>query len=399
MGKILYFDCFSGISGDMTIGALLDLGIDQKEFRQKLGRLNMDGYRLEIKKKLAKGISATDFDVILETKHTEHGHHHDHRNLENIEKIIDSSDLDEAVKTMGKKIFNKIAVSEAKIHGKSIDEIHFHEVGAIDSIVDIVGAAICISMLKPDRILSSPLHLGTGTVKCAHGIIPVPAPATVDILKETPVYSTGVKGELVTPTGAAIITSLADDFIPLPPMTIEKIGYGTGKREYEIINALRVFSGTEATSEHKGSKKLMMLETNIDDMNPEIYSYLVPLLLDKGALDVFLTNIIMKKGRPGVMLSVLCKPESYFEFEQIIYEETTTLGIRKQMVDRDCLERKTVTLSTQFGELEAKAAFKDGKLLKISPEYEDCKRIAEKNGLAIKDVYNILVKEILDFRS
>ncbi|MCP4694479.1 MAG: nickel pincer cofactor biosynthesis protein LarC [Desulfobacterales bacterium] len=396
MGKILYFDCLSGISGDMTLGALLDLGLDPKVFLDDLAKIDLKGYRVDIKRKSVQGISGTDVDVVLEDQDHGKDHHHFHRNLNDIERIIDGSDIPSEAKDLSKTIFDRIARAEAKIHDKPMTEVHFHEVGAIDSIVDIVGTALCIARLGVDKIYASPLHLGTGFVECAHGTLPVPAPATVEILKGVPVYSTGVRGELVTPTGAAIIRSLAEDFVPLPPMTIQKTGYGAGKKDYGIANLLRVLQGTEETAHGARVHQLLMLETNMDDMNPETYSYLVPLLLDKGALDVFLTSIIMKKGRPGTKLSLLCRPEDYREFEDILFTETTTLGVRKSTVDRNCLDRKIVAVETQFGPVKVKAAFRDGKLLKVAPEYEECKRIALKKMLPLKQVYDALAKETWD---
>ena len=241
MERLLYFDCLSGISGDMTIGALLDLGADQEKFREQLKGLAVEGYQIEVVKKRFNGISGTDFDVVL----TDHSGPHKHRNLDDINHLIESSSISEKTKKLSRQIFHRIAEAEATVHGRSIEEIHFHEVGAIDSIVDIVGTAICLSLLEIDTVFSSPLHLGTGFVNSAHGKIPVPAPATIEILKGVPVYSTGVKGELVTPTGAAIIKTLAKEFISMPPMIVEKIGYGTGKKEYEIPNALRIVLGTK----------------------------------------------------------------------------------------------------------------------------------------------------------
>lgn len=237
MTKILYFDCLSGISGDMTIGALLDLGIDKELFLEELKKIDMKGYELEIKKEQKNGITGTDFNVIL------NHHHHEHRNLNDIEEIINNSQLKASVKDLSRRIFRLVAEAEAKIHNKSIEEVHFHEVGAIDSIVDIIGAAICIDLLEVDEIYSSPLHLGTGFVNCAHGNIPVPAPATLEILKDVSVYSQGVRSELVTPTGAAIIKTLAKEFKSLPEMSVERIGYGLGKKDLEITNVLRVMLG------------------------------------------------------------------------------------------------------------------------------------------------------------
>ena len=421
--RILYFDCFSGISGDMTIGALLDLGIDQNLFLAELSKINLDEFEVEIKKGLKKGISGTDFTVHLHThdhheeKHHqehehehqqaehEHNHSHEHahehshtekphdhahtRNLSDIYKIIDNSVLSEYVKTASKKIFLIVAEAEAKIHGKTIDEVHFHEVGAVDSIVDIIGAAICVEMLKIDEIQCSEINLGSGFVHCEHGIFPVPAPATLEILKGVPVYSKNAKKELTTPTGAAILKALCNDFGNLPEFVIEKIGYGLGKRDMESPNVLRVIIGKS-----KSPKTLTMLETNIDNMNPEIYSYLFPKLLENGALDVFTTPIVMKKNRPANILSVLCKKENAELLESILFTETTTLGIRKYKVEREELQREFRKVVTQFGEITVKYAFRDGVLLKFAPEYEECRQIAENLKIPLIQVIDLVRIEI-----
>ena len=314
--KVLYFDCFAGISGDMTVGALIDLGADENELLRCLDSLHLHGYRIEIKKALKNGISGTDFNVIIEEEHSHHSHHHHHhsRNLSDISDIINSSPLDSLVKELSLKIFHEIAAAESKIHAKSIDEVHFHEVGAIDSIVDIVAAAVCLNMIKPDKIISSPLNLGEGTVECAHGVFPVPAPATAEILKGVPVYSSGIKKEMTTPTGAAIIKCIATEFSSFPAMKISSTGYGMGKRNLEVPNVLRAVIG-----EMDHSEKKIMIETNIDDMSGEIFSYIMPKLLDNGALDVFITPVIMKKGRPAHVLSVLCGKDHVNSLEEIIF--------------------------------------------------------------------------------
>jgi hypothetical protein len=388
MAKILYFDCFSGISGDMTLGALLDLGVDQNQLVRQLDSLGVTGYQLSVTRKQNNGITGTDFDVVLTAPHIDHHSHH-HRNLADIEQLIEHSRIDQNAKLLAKKIFNTLGTSEAKIHNKPLSEIHFHEVGALDSIVDIVGAAICISLLKPDKIISSPLHLGSGTITCAHGVLPVPAPATADILAGIPVYSTGVKGELVTPTGAAIIKNIADEFGPLPSFIIEKTGYGTGKKQFDMPNLLRVFWGNDTSANDRLDSELLLLETNIDDMNPEIYTYLIPLLLEKGALDAYLTQILMKKGRPGILLSILCEPAQALILETIVFNETSTLGIRKTRLGRTSLHRKIITIQTEFGPIRVKAAYQNGALLKMAPEYEDCRKIAITSGLPLKQVYEL----------
>ncbi|NQU66197.1 MAG: nickel pincer cofactor biosynthesis protein LarC [SAR324 cluster bacterium] len=389
MQTVLYFDCFSGISGDMTNGALLDLGVDPEAFLAALNSLNVAGYRLKISQKTTRGIAATDFDVIIDQDSIAGGHH---RHLADILEIINRSAIDEAAKTLSCKIFETIAQAEAEVHNQSLEEVHFHEVGAIDSIVDIVGAAVCISLLRPDCIIASPLHVGSGTVTCAHGVLPVPAPATLRILEGIPIYATDVKGELVTPTGAAIIKNLASAFLPLPPMTIEKTGYGAGKKDFGQLNALRVMYGKIEAGSALNRERLVLLETNIDDMNPEIYSYLLPLILEKGAMDVFLTDISMKKGRPGTQISLLCYPQDETIFETLLYDETTTLGVRKQLVERSCLQREIFEVETPFGKVPVKAALRDGKPFRISPEYEVCRKIAMAQGLPLRDVYHIIRK-------
>ena len=430
--RVLYFDCFSGISGDMTIGALLDLGIDQKLFLAELNKLHLDEFEIEIKQGLKKGISGTDFTVHLtnqgntQQEHThdheiedlhEHNHEHNHehqhdhsvehklihehqstekphehahtRNLADIYKIIENSDLSEYVKTASKKIFYIVAEAEAKIHGKTIDEVHFHEVGATDSIVDIIGAAICVEMLHVDEIQCSDINLGSGFVHCEHGVFPVPAPATLEILKGLPVYSKNAKKELTTPTGAAILKALCSEFGNFPEFVIEKIGYGLGKRDMETPNVLRVIIGKKKTPE-----TLTMLETNIDNMNPEIYSYLFPKLLDNKALDVFVTPVIMKKNRPATILSVLCNEETVEQLEEIIFTETSTLGIRKYKVERDVLERKFDKVTTRFGPVTIKQAFRNGKLLKFTPEYEECRQIAENTNTPLIQILNEVMSDV-----
>lgn len=420
--KVLFFDCFSGISGDMTIGALLDLGIDKELFLAELNKIGLDEFRVEIKTGIKKGITGTDFTVRLtsEDSHHEeeshkhehdhshhHGHshgshhhhhkreeHHDHshsRNLAMISEIIDKSTLSDFVKATSKKIFTIIAEAEGKIHGKSIDEVHFHEVGAVDSIVDIIGTAICLDLLKVDEIVCSPINLGSGFVKCAHGVFPVPAPATLEILRNTPVYSKNAQKELTTPTGAAILKGVCSGFIELPQFIVDKVGYGLGKREMETPNVLRVVLGKK-----KEQDKLLMIETNIDNMNPEIYSFLFPKLLEKGALDVFVTPIIMKKNRPANKLSVLCKEALAVEMEAIIFSNTPTLGVRKYGVERTELEREFKLIETRFGEVSIKFAYMNGYLLKYAPEYETCKTIADNTGLSIAEVIRLITIDIAD---
>ncbi len=380
--NILYIQCLSGISGDMTVGALLDLGVDQKHFREEIGKLDLQGYAIKIGKGQKNGISGTKFSVILE----ENGGH-SHRNLYDIEKIINESDLSSRVKELSLNIFRHVASAEARVHNKPLEEVHFHEVGAVDSIIDIVGAAICFAYLNVDEIYASPLHLGTGFVRCQHGLIPVPAPATLEILKGIPVYSRGIEEEMVTPTGAAIIKEVARDFVPMPGMIIEKTGYGMGEKDFPITNALRIIAGKK-----KEEGSFYLLETNIDDMNPELYSHLLPLLWEAGARDVYLTQIIMKKNRPGVMLSVLCRDEEREALEEIIFTETSTLGLRRYQVERPALDREKRVVNCSLGQFTLKVAQKEGRAIKLAPEYEECSRYAREHNMPLQEVYQIVME-------
>jgi len=390
--KVLYFDCFSGISGDMTLAALLDLGIDETEFRKELDKLGLTGYRLQIEKVQKSGIYGTDVTVIVENDVEE-------RHLEDIELLIDRSGLKQNVKDFSKKVFREIARAEAKVHNKDINEIHFHEVGAIDSIVDIVGCAICIDLLGVDKVYSSVLHDGKGFVKCSHGIIPVPVPAVVEMLagSNIPFRTIDVDTELITPTGMGLIKSLASGFGNMPMMTVEKTGYGMGKRETGRLNALRVVMGElmdekdindEANDgKEKELDRILILETNIDNMNPEILGYTLDQLMEAGALDVFYTPVYMKKNRPGVLLTVLGRVEDEDKLVDIIFSETSTIGVRKYTTLRYCMDREIQQVETGYGPVKVKVSYRDG-IRKAAPEYEDCKEIARKNNIPLREVYN-----------
>ncbi|MCX7922195.1 MAG: nickel pincer cofactor biosynthesis protein LarC [Clostridia bacterium] len=435
--KILYFDCFSGISGDMTLGALLNMGIDKEVFRRELDKLNLSGYDINIKTKLKNGIAGTDVDVVVYDEHNhtseleehcagahednhdhhEHKHHHHHnhnhhhgknqhkhhhhghkhgRNLVDIENLIEASGLTERVKELSKKIFREIAKAEAKVHNKPVDEVHFHEVGAVDSIVDIVGVAICIDLLNVDRIFSSPLHDGKGFIKCQHGMMPVPVPAVMEMLKDSniPLITEDVNTELVTPTGMGIIKCLSSSFGDMPSVTIEKVGYGMGKRETGRFNALRVVMGT--LCEKAGFEdEIAVLETNIDDMSPEILGYTMECLLENGALDVFYTPIYMKKSRPAVMLTVLGKKEDEEKLAGIILRETSTLGVRRSTSKRYVLGREIMKVDTGLGEVRVKVALGEG-IKRFAPEYEDCREIARMSGMPIDSVYKMVQEKIKD---
>lgn len=377
MGTI-YFDCFSGISGDMIIGALIDLGLDINYLKKELQKLNLKNYRIESKKIVKNGISATKFDLIEEHKH------HDERNLKEINKIIGNSKLDNKIKTTIKKIFLKIAQAEAKIHNKPINKIHFHEIGAIDTIIDVAGAVIGFKKLGIEKVYCSKLNVGTGFVEFSHGKFPVPAPATAEILKDVPIYHNNIEAELVTPTGAAIITTLAEKFGEMPAMKVEKIGYGAGTKYLEQPNVLRVFYGK---LNDIGNEKINIIEANIDNMNPEIYPYVIDKLMENGALDAFLTNIFMKKGRPAIKLSVLCEIKDTDKLCKIIFDETTTLGVRIFTAEKKKLDREIKTIKTKYGNVRVKISKLNNKIQNIMPEYEDCARIARKYKIPLKIVY------------
>ncbi len=370
----LYFECLSGISGDMTIAALLDLGVEKEYLINELKKLKLNNYELEITKKYKNSILGTDFNVIV-------GEEKDHRHYVDIKQMILDSDLSEYVKDLSIKIFYEIAKAEAKIHGIEIDKVHFHEVGAVDSIIDIVAAAILIEKLDVDYVISNNLSIGTGFTMCQHGNIPIPSPATLEILKGIPIAKTAIKSELVTPTGAAIIKVLTNEFKSDISLNIKNIGYGLGKKDLEITNILRIYEIEKMMS-------TSIIETNIDDMNSEIYSYLMDKLFDLNALDVFYTPIYMKKNRPAIKLSVLVDDKDKDIISETILKETTTFGLRIYPVDRKVLKREIKTESTDYGDIRFKYGYLNDELIKKSPEYEDLKLIAEKENISIIDLYH-----------
>jgi len=395
--KILYYDCFCGISGDMNLGALIDLGVDKEYLIQELSKLNLDSeYELKISKELKKGISGTKVDVILTIQHHSDDGHPRHRNLADIENIINTSSLSDRVKKVSLDMFIRIAKAEAKVHGKSLHEVHFHEVGATDSIVDLVGAALCLDYLKVDKIMASSVQVGGGFAKCAHGLIPIPAPATIEILQGIPMKSGIVPCETTTPTGAAILAGNVDVFTDKMNFSVSKIGYGIGYRDLEIPNVLRVYLGEEKHGLAGGEERedQYILETNIDDMNPEIYGYIEEKLFEKGALDVYKTAIWMKKSRPAMKLSILIKEKQERNILDVVFRETTALGIRKYKVEKIMLQRDFTQVKTQYGDITVKNSYYQGKLVKYKPEYEDCKKIASKRNIPIAKVYREVYKLI-----
>ena len=388
--KTLYFDCSSGISGNMTLGALLEIVEDENYFLNEINKLNIDGYKIEISKKVKNGITGTYVDVILENQHEEHHHdhehHHEHRNLNDVYSVIDNSSINEKSKELAKRIFLRVAKAESKVHNKPLEEIHFHEVGAIDSIIDIVGTAILINKINPDKIISSIVNDGYGFIKCAHGTMSVPVPATSEIFANSNVKfrQIDIDTELVTPTGAAIIAELAEEFVSLPAMTTEKIGWGTGSKDLRIPNILKVYYGD--MEEQNG--KIVVMETNVDDCSGEILGYTSEKLFKNGALDVFYTPIFMKKNRPAYRLTVACKKEDMFKLQNIMFRETTTIGIRYRFESRTELGREFEEIDTKYGKLKVKKVINNGETY-IYPEYESMKELAEKNNIPLKELYKL----------
>ena len=399
--KAIYLDCAAGISGNMFLGACLQLGVPEKYLRGELDKLNLTHeFELEISDVSKNGIGAAyadvklpkNFDSELDRPNIRHLHRHEHiknhshRTFGDIKKIIDASELDTAVKTRALAVFNVIADAEGKVHQRPAEEVTFHEVGAIDSIVDIVGCAICLDYLDVEKIFVSRINTGSGFVKCAHGLMPIPAPATAELLQGFKTYHYGAEKELTTPTGAAIVKALAEYSADLPEdFSSEKIGYGAGTWDLDIPNVLRIYFG-----EFGGQveRHLVKLETNIDDMNPQIYGWLYERLFNAGALDVWTTPIFMKKNRPAQMLSVLVDTEHRELCIKIIFEETTTIGLRVIDVARRVeAVRKIAKVETSFGEVQCKVSAYDGKIVSITPEYEDCRRLAEKNSVPLKAVW------------
>lgn len=458
--KCLYLDCFAGISGDMTIGALLDLGLDLQTLEHELAKLCLTGYRLEVKRVDKCGLRATQFKVILvEDEHDagrdadsgfvetdpdahshgqahdaghEHSHegphdHHDHRSLRDILRIIASSDLSDRVKDRASAIFTRLGQAEATVHGVDVQEVQFHEVGGVDAIVDITGAVIGLELLGVECVMASPLHLGSGFVRMSHGTYPIPAPATAQLVRGVPVYATEAKGELVTPTGAAIVTTLAQSFGSLPPWLIERVGYGAGSRDRDFPNVVRAYlgelspgelspneltperiklqaspalaPGREPRSPHPEQHSIpvnaqgyqeqtaTVIEASIDDMNPQHFEALLASLLLAGALDAILIPAQMKKQRPGTLLQVVAHSADVNDLISIIFRESTTIGLRSYDVKRTMLPRETRQVTTPYGVVRVKVARRGDEVLNIAPEYEDCRALAQQHGVALKLVH------------
>jgi uncharacterized protein (TIGR00299 family) protein len=434
--KIAYFDCFSGISGDMTLGALLHAGADVEALREGLASLNLSGWELRVRPVTRHGISAIDVEVHVEGvpatatggshahdphSHGAHGHPHDHehahthsredphshgphvhaqpqRGLREIRALIAASALPGVVKERATAVFQRLGEAEARIHACDVEEIHFHEVGAVDSIVDITGSVLALHLLGVERVACSPLPTGRGFVRAAHGLLPVPAPATLDLLRGLPIVPSGIEGELVTPTGAALMACLAEEFGPTPSMRVSAIGYGAGKKEFETPNLLRVCIGdgvgdtSRSTPHYQPStpaaeaSTVALIEANLDDMNPQLYGYVMDRLFAAGALDVTLAPIQMKKNRPGITLGILCEPDAVPAMAEILFSETSTLGLRTSQWERICLEREWIEAPTEYGTIRVKIGRSQGRVYVVTPEFDDCRREASARGVPLKEV-------------
>jgi hypothetical protein len=419
--KVLYFDCFSGASGDMVVGALIDAGVSIEEIRRSLGSLSIDQDAVSVERVTRAGISATKFCVrgeeiagdtherVRDHAHDHDGHSHDHdhdhgdapghphghRTLGEIYELIEGSRLSASGKERAKSLFARLGDVEGAIHGTSSDNVHLHEVGALDSIVDIVSAVYALETVGADRIVSSPLNVGSGTIRSAHGLYPVPAPATLQLLQGVPIYSGPQRAEMVTPTGALLITGYATEYGPMPPMRVSRIGYGAGARDFDDApNVLRVLIGeSDATAP---SHSVVVIEAEIDDMNPQIFGVVMDQLLAEGALDVFYTPIQMKKNRPGTLVSVIAVPAARDRLTATIFRETTTIGVRYREMTRECLDRETKTVTTPFGPVRFKIARRNGEILNAAPEFDDCVRLATACSRPVKEIQAAAIRAFQD---
>ncbi|HXJ78080.1 MAG TPA: nickel pincer cofactor biosynthesis protein LarC [Candidatus Methylomirabilis sp.] len=378
--KVAYFDCPSGAAGDMILGALVDAGVPFETLRDRLAALHFPGYMLERREVMKGAFRATKIEVRV---HDDTGHGHPHRDLPAILGIIDAADLAAPVKEAASRIFRRLAEAEGRAHGMPPERVQFHDVGAVDAIVDVIGSCIGLDWLEIDTIHCSALPIGGGIVRGPHGVIPVPAPGTAELLKGFPVVDTGVKRELVTPTGAAILTTLAARAGAMPAMTVTSVGYGAGTMDLETPNVLRVFIGETMEREHL--ETIVQVETTVDDMSPQLYEPLMERLFEAGALDVYLTPVLMKKSRPGVVVTALCEPGGVTALTRACFEESTTIGVRWTTYQRQRLPREIVTLSTSLGALSYKVSRLDGRVVTVTPEFDEVRRIAREKGLAVRD--------------
>ena len=385
---LAYFDCFCGISGDMTLGAFIDIGVPLSWLKDSLEKLPLKNFDISVESIFRSGIKAQRVNVLTKDNLTS-------RHYSEIKALVQNSHLSRKVKQKSLEIFEKLATAESEIHGQPKERVHFHETGGIDAIVDIAGTALCLEYLGIKKVIASKIPLGTGFVSCQHGTLPVPAPATISILKGVPVYGAEIPHELVTPTGAAIITSLADSFENIPDMIVKKTGYGAGKRDLKTIpNLLRIIIGTPANHMSDYQKdRISIVETCIDDMNPEFFGFLMERLFEEGAIDVYLIPVFMKKNRPGTMVQVLCMKNRKKSIINRILSETTSLGVRYYDVQRSKLVRENITIKTTYGDVQVKRVTDPNGSVQLAPEYEVCKKIAIEKGIPLKIVYGTISKE------
>jgi uncharacterized protein (TIGR00299 family) protein len=383
--KRAYLDCSSGISGDMLLAALLDAGVDARRLLRELKKMRLGFYEFKLTRAVRGNLVGARVDIRIPAQQPP-------RKLGDIEEMMGKTELAETVKEKALKIFRRLAEAEGKLHNLPPGEVHFHEVGAVDAIIDIVGACLGLELLEVSELTCSPLNVGGGRVEAEHGSLPVPAPATAELLKEIPIYSTGIDGELVTPTGAAIVSTLAASFGPMPAMKVERIGYGAGEKDIPgQANVTRLFVGesvevVKAQPGAAGDELVSVIEANLDDMSPQLYGYFVEQALAAGALDVTCSAVQMKKNRPGLLVTVLCAPESSDALAELLFEQTTTIGLRIYEARRKVLEREFVSVETPYGEVRVKVAKREGKVLNVAPEYEDCQRLAAEKSVPLKEV-------------
>jgi uncharacterized protein (TIGR00299 family) protein len=382
--RVAHFDCFSGISGDMTLGALLDAGVEAEAVRDAVASLGLP-IRLEVNKVRKGGFAATQVTVLAPEEDKP-------RYLADVEEVLDRGRLTPPQRDLAGRIFRRLAEAESAVHGLPLERVHFHEVGALDSLADIVGAAVALDLLGVERFTSGPVAVGGGMVQCAHGLMPVPAPGTAQLLRGVPLRSSSVKAELTTPTGAAILTTVVEEWVDQPAMTIERIGYGAGQKDFlEQPNLLRLFVGDAAGPALSGAEQdqVWVLETNLDDLTAEVVGYCYEQLLAAGALDVFSTPVFMKKNRPGILLTILAPEKALPAVEEVLFRETTTLGIRRHRAQRDKLHRQAYTVNTLWGPVVGKLAWLEGRPPRFAPEYESCAQLAREHGVPLRAVYEL----------
>jgi len=383
---IAYIDCFSGISGDMTLGAFIDIGVSPDLLDTQLKEIPLSGFTITVSDVSRQGIHGKQVSVTCHDNHTHRSYHH-------IQSLIEKSPLKDSVKTLSLSMFHHLAIAESAIHQIPLDQVHFHELGGIDTIVDIVGTALCIDHLSIQTIVSSKIPLGNGFVKCHHGTLPLPAPATIALLKDVPVYGIDCQQEIVTPTGATIIKTLANSFGSIPDMIVERIGYGAGQKNTpDRPNLLRIIMGHPNQMGYAHTEKIMLIETTIDDMNPELYGHVMSRLFSGGAYDVIFIPVIMKKNRPGVCIQVICSPTNYQSLVNLILSETTTTGVRHYEVDRTLLNRESVIISTSIGSIKAKRIVGPDGQARFTPEFESCSTLAKKENIPLWQVYDLFFK-------